>query len=280
MANLSAPETPVVNAGSLYLNGMKLSVQQSAGQYIFDVSAGSCRDSSNVNDIVLQNAVEVNIDTVGLNGLDMRDNIGPSMFAVYAIGSSVKPPVTLTLGTGTPTYALYSAAPAGVIVSSSFTAPTLPFGYDMFRRIGAITVDASFDIVRFVQVGNGSTRTMFYGDASLYQVLNAGSSTVYVPVPLNDIIQSVPPAASINVIFHALYNPGLAGSSFNLEPGNGFGADLYTLFSSPVAAVSVNTVITCPCSPAFGSPIASNINYRVSAGDALTLWVAGYQDEL
>jgi len=271
---MSAPETPVVNAGSLYISGLKLSVDQAAGQYIFDVSAGACRDSTNTNDIVLQGPVEVNIDAIGLNGLDVAGDIGPAMLAVYAVGSSVKPAITLSIGTGTPTYALYSDAPAGVIVSLNFTAPIMPFGYDMFRRIGAITVDDSFEIVRFVQTGNSSSRTMLYGDTSLYEVLNAGGSTVYFPIPLNDLIQTIPWSVELTVVLHALYVPSGAGHSFNLAPSDAFGADLYTLFSSPVAAISVNTVITCPCS------VESSIVYRVSIGDALSLFVAGYQDEL
>ena len=57
---MSAPETPVVNAGSLYISGLKLSVDQAAGQYIFDVSAGACRDSTNTKPkLLVTNALPI-----------------------------------------------------------------------------------------------------------------------------------------------------------------------------------------------------------------------------
>lgn len=63
------PNTPIVNAGVKYVNGLLLT---RTGNKTLGVAAGAARDSSNTNDIILDTAASVNGLFVGANGVDMQ----------------------------------------------------------------------------------------------------------------------------------------------------------------------------------------------------------------
>ena len=118
------PNTPIVNAGLKYANGLQLAW---ASDETITIAAGAARDSSNTNDIVLDASVTVSNIVSGANGLDTGSVAANTMYAVYLIGDS----------TG------YEST-AGLL-STDASSPNLPGGYDMYRRIGWVLTDATSD---------------------------------------------------------------------------------------------------------------------------------------
>lgn len=259
------PEIPMVNAGLLYINGLQLSNSAVSANTWFNVAAGACRDHTNVNDIVISNNVVVDIAKVGVAGIDTGAVAASSLYAVYAIGSSAN-----QIGNGQP----YSAYPGTVIISASFVQPALPFGYDMYRRIGTVATTSGSTLRPFTQYGSGATRTMWYG-GSLATSITAGASTSFVEVGVNAVTTCVAPQ-TCKVLLNVTLTPATAGNKVTLSATGVSGSD-YASFSGSVAAVAANNMLICPA-------LVDNdteLFYRVSnAGDAVAIAVRGFEDNL
>lgn len=278
------PEIPVVNAGLLYINGLNLSVN--ATTTLINVAAGQCRDSSDINDITIGSVVVANLATRGLNGLDVGTVAASTLYAVYAIGSSTNQPYTLHAGqfvgrgatTSTAQTANYSTVPAGVILSASFVQPVLPAGYDMFRRIGAITTTAGSIVADFAQTGGGSGRRMWYG-AAYATSITAGTSGTYAAVGLNAASNCVPIVPGVIAYLNTTLTPSAAGHQVFLQPLGAATASVMTSMSGDVAAVAHNAQLSCPIGVVSG---VANINYKVTTNgsDSVVIQVAGYEDIL
>lgn len=262
MARSSSPQVPVVNAGAMYINGLELVMNGTNPDTYFNVLRGAARNSTNINDIILQNDVTVNINARGALGLDVGTIEEGIVYAVYVIGSSIA-----SLGNGQEE----TPYPTTVLISASYTHPILPFGYDMSRRIGTITTDVSTLIVPFVQTGNSTNRAINYGEAGT--VLLNGNDTDWTVIPL---ISGVPPIATL-VYFNSIYETDDTDNDYRLQPTGQASDNPYVVGSAPVTGVSYRTIVSCPCNnvPA--------INYEVdddAAGNALTLSVIGFEDVL
>jgi len=240
---------PVVNDGILYVNGLDLA--WTADETI-SMAAGAARNSANVNDIVLASAVSINNTTNGANGLDTGSVANSTMYAVYLIGDS----------TG------YQAT-AG-IMSADFDSPLLPFGYDMYRRVGAVRTDGTADNLLFWQNGVGQSRSYYY-DVGISE-LSGGSSTTYAEV---DLATSVPPIAT-NVLFAVTYTPNGATDVAEFIPFGSTATTGVVRFGYGVAGAQVG-MATIPCRLDSAIP---KVEYKVTSGDALTLLVMGYEDRL
>lgn len=243
------PNTPIVNAGLLYANG--LSIAKTAAKTL-SVAAGAARDSSDTNDITLSAAVTINGAAVGANGVDIAALAASSLYAVYLIGDST----------------LYQDVAA--ILSLSTTAPSLPGGYDMYRRIGWIRTDGSSNILAFYQYGNGQTRT-YYLDVGISE-LSGGSSTTFAAI---DLATSVPPLAT-QVLFDVTFTPDGATEVAEFLPFGSSASNGIVRFGTGVAGAQVGT-ITVPCQLDSGVP---KVLYKVAAGDTLTLLTVGFMDYL
>lgn len=258
------PEIPMVNAGVLYINGLQLSNHPITPLTLLSVAAGACRDSSNTNDIVVSSNAVINIANRGALGLDTGTIAASTMYAVYAIGSS-----TNQLGNGQP----FSAFPGTVILSLSFVQPTLPAGYDMFRRIGTIVTSGASQILEFRQTGNGSVRKMSYGLA--VAVVTAGNAVGYTAVSLNSVAPSVPVGFATNVYLNTAITPAAAGNKVSFQPTGVSAGSTYAVLSGAVAAVAQEDTVACPCS------VAASISYKVTlVGDAVTYKVQAFDDVL
>lgn len=286
------PQTPVVNLGNLYMNGLKLSWLSTTS---LNVSPGQCRDSTDTNDIQLPASITygpsnarvtitptytISTTKSGALGVDVLPTAGvaaSTLYYVYAIGSSTNNSPNQS---GFDVNLLPSA-----LISLSATAPTLPYGYDMFRRIGAVRTDATAapsHLVAFFQTSNAnsSNRTMNYvvdGTTAL-KVVSAGASTSYAQVVLTSMV----PATATNVKVRAVLTPNTAGNLVALEPTknlSGLESALgYAAMSGDVSAVATTGMLTCPMGV---DASVANIYYKVSNGsDAVDLYLQGYEDEL
>ena len=244
-------QTPIVNAGLKYVNGLEISKTSAK---VLAVAAGAARNSTNVNDIELSAAVAINGLAVGqVNGVDLAALAASSMYAVYLIGDS----------TG------YSDAGALLSLAAN-AAPTLPAGYDMYRRIGWVLTDGSSNLLQFWQNGNGQLRWYYY-DVAISE-LSGGSSATFAAV---DLATSVPPIAT-NVLLDVAYTPNGATDVAEFLPFGSAASSGMVRFGYGVAGAQVGMAVV-PCRLDPGLPKIQN---KVPAGDALTLLVAGFQDYL
>ena len=242
------PNYPMVNLGNLYVQGGALSFVSGTS---ITIAAGQFRDSTNVNDIVLSSAATIIASANGANGLDVGTLGNNTLYAVYVIGDS----------TG-------FNATAGLL-SASFSAPTLPAGYDMFRRIGAVLTSGAAAILDFSQSG----RTMWYA-AAIATAVNAGASTTFALV---NVSAMVPSTATSVILESVLTADAGATRTAALKASGSSSAAGQVVMSSPASTVT-STSLVCPCSTITGT---TGVDYLVSnAAAALAVSVFGYVDQL
>lgn len=146
--------TPIVNAAEKYVNSLQVAW---ASNTTLTMAAGAARDRNNVMDLILSTGVTINCAVNGLNALDTGTLAANTIYYVYIIGAS------------------NGEQPVGALVSTSLTAPVLPFGYDSWRLIDFQITDGSSHFLLNYNVGAYNVRTKIYD--SRIQVLNAGSSS-------------------------------------------------------------------------------------------------------
>jgi len=240
----------ITNAAEKYLYGLNLDRTDDEN---ITIAAGAARDATNVVDLEVDSALTVDITVNGANGLDTGSVAASTFYAVWLIGDSSK----------------YNDA-AGLL-STSFSAPTLPAGYDVKRRIGAILTDGSSDILEFHQYGEGKDRMMYY-DVSIVELSN-GSSATYAAV---DLATSVPPV-KCEVLLLVDYTPNSATNKAHLLPFASSATNGIVQFGYGVAAAQ-RGMVQAPSSLDSSTP---KIKYKVDNGsDSLDLNVAGYIDQL
>ncbi len=262
--------TPIVNSGLMYVNGLRLAY---ASTTTFTVSQGLCRNSTNVNDISVglplnvaatqtgelpvdagTGVVTVDITTHGAGGLDNGTLAVSTFYAVHAIGDS------------------FGNNPGSALISTSLTAPVLPAGYDMFRRIGFIKTDGSSHVLAFRQEGVTADRWMWY-DVAIATGITSGSSATFATVDCSAGI----PAMGVNsdAKFLVAFTPTAGGDKLELRPGLSSATNGYARESGSVAAVAKTTIMECP----IDTPMTDAVDYLVT-GSAVAISVAAYLDQL
>lgn len=242
-------QRPIVNAGEKYIFGLNLARTDDEN---ITIASGQCRDQSNVVDMAVSSALTVDILGSGAGGLDTGSVAASTFYAVYLLGDSTR-----------------FNDPVGIL-STSFSAPTLPDGYDVYRRIGAILTDGSSDILEFHQYGAGKDRTMYY-DVGISE-LSAGAATSYTEI---DLATSVPPVRC-QVIFDIAYTPNSATNNAEFLPFGSSATNGIVRYGCGVAAAQVGQ-ITVPSALDSSTP---KVQYKVDTSDALTLLTMGYIDQL
>lgn len=244
MANI-----PVVNLGEKYLNGFQLSRVDDENVAI---TAGQCRDEDNVIDMVASAALNANIAINGANGLDTGSAANSTMYALYIIGDSTK----------------YNDV--ACLLSTSFSDPVMPAGYDSKRRIGAVKTDGTADILEFHQRGVGRDRWMYY-DVAIASDVTAGASATFAAVDLSAGIPNLANQSSMCDLL-CLFTPTAADDTLELRPGTSSATAGIVRASGSVGAVVETVNLICPYD-------ASGVDYKVT-GSAVAISVAGYLDTL
>lgn len=240
---------PPVNAAELYINNLELAW---ATATTLTVAAGRARNSTNQNDIILEEAVTINGAANGANGLDIGSLDNNTFYAVYVIGDSFK------------------NSPTAAIISADTAQPLLPANYDMYRRIGWVLTDSSAEFLLFWQFGNQAERQYYY-DAGI-SALSTGSSATFTEI---DLSTSVPPIAT-EVLFDVTYTPNAATDVAEFLPFGSSATTGIVRFGYGVAGAQVG-MVTVPCRLDADVP---KIQYKVTAGDTLTMLTVGYKDYL
>lgn len=245
---------PVDNLPFLYINGMVVSNNATTPNTKVDVSSGQCRDSNDVMDISLVSSVTINAGANGaVNRLDAGTFAASKVYAVYVIGDSSN-----------------KLQPGGLLSLASNSAPTLPFGYDSYRKIGYAVSDSSTHFLKAYISGNNNARRFTY-DAPLATAVTAGTSATYAAIDLSVL---VPPVDQTPVVFRANWTANAAADSFNMQGGNSTG-DAWTLIA-PVAGGTAHTI-------GFGVVLSQLVagvptsNYKVSAVGGVAINVAAFE---
>lgn len=242
---------PIVNARLKYVNGLEMAWVTTT---TFTMAAGAASNSTNVDDIILSAPVTNTINSVGANGVDIAVAAVSSFYSVYVIGDST------------------GYQPTASLLSLSSTTPRLPFGYDMFRRVGFILTDSSALLLKFWQYGHGSERDMWYDTAIATPAIT--TSTSYVS---QSLAAGIPASFIPQAYLKYTYTPNSATNIATMAPFGSTATAGMIVIGAGVAAAQVG-VVTVPT--ALNSTAPTITHKETSASDALVLLVAGYKDSL
>lgn len=249
---MTTPNTPIVNAGLLYVNGLVLSSDATTPDEVVNCTIGECRDSTNTNDISVTSVLSASNIVSGAGGLDTGAVAADTFYAVHVVADS----------TGYESPAL--------MFSLSATAPVIPGGYDMFRRVGYALTDGTSDFIAFDQRGKGQEKTMWYRDAVATDITNGGAAA-WAAVDVSDSI----PVASCTGLFEVAFTPTADNDHLLLRSGDSATDAAQATLSGSAAAVLKSGNLVCPV----GATLASGIDYEV-IGTTTAINVQGYVDSL
>lgn len=268
MTNPQIQNDPIYSLPFLYKYGMIVSNNATTPNTKLDISAGQCRDSNDVMDIVFGTSapegaplngvgvaapLTLNAATTGANGLDTGSLAASTVYAVYAIGDS-----------------RYYMTPAVILTLASNSAPLMPLGYDSYRLIGYAVTDASSHFLLGYYTGNGAALTFTY-DAPQATSVTAGAATSYTAIDLSAL---VPPVNNLIVNVQSNFNANAAADTLKMQGANSTGDAI--LIIAPVAGSTAHTVTNSNVLAQLVSS-APKINYKVSSGsDAVAINVAGF----
>jgi len=241
---------PIVNARVAYVNGLQLVW---ATTTTFTMAAGAASNSSNINDIVLPALVTNTITHVGANGVDIAAAVASSFYAVYVIGDSTE----------------YN--PTASLISLNATQPSLPFGYDMYRRVGFVLTDGAAHVLKFWQYGNNSSRDMWYDTPIATPAIT--TSATYVT---QSLAAGVPPIVC-ETFLAVDYTPNSATNVVNMGPYGSIPTVAMVVFGYGVAAAQQGMAVV---PSALNSGVPTIEHKETSASDALVIAVSGYRDNL
>src|SRR4029077_4440227 len=190
---------------------------------------------------------------VGPNGVDIAAAVGSSFYAVYIIGDSTE------------------YKPTASLISLNATAPSLPFGYDMYRRVGFIVTDSAAHVLKFWQFGNGSAKDMWYDTPIATAAITTGTGYA-----TQSLATGVPPIAC-ETFLKVQYTANSATNVVNMGPFGSTPTAAMVIFGYGVAAEQQGMAIV-PC--ALNSGVPTIEHKETSASDALALLVSGYRDSL
>jgi len=244
-------------AASQYIAGLRLSFVSVSS---VRVEVGAAIDSGGSFNIALSSPATIDITVSGANGLDTGTEAADTWYAVFVIGDSSG-----------------SNPPAGLL-STSAGSPTLPSGYDKFRRVGWVRNNASSNFLKFYQRWTGKTRRYWYdADASAVRVVNNGSATAFQNVSCSAFV----PPSSENIVLQIQFKTGtvgLADDRVRLRPTGAAAGTLYQMRIGVVSDVMLMTNVEMPCDT------SQSIDYRVTTGGAngnrTDIVIQGFDDEL
>ncbi len=249
---MSIQNVPAEQQPFLYISGLSLSNDATTPHSKLDVSAGQCRDSNDIIDMVYSTATIINCGVNGYNGLDTGSLAVSSFYKVFAIADSAN----------------YN--PSGFIVTlQTNSVPVMPLGYDSLRLIGYILTDGSGFILSFYMAAStaGNLRYIQYDAPISITVTDSGTSSSYSAMSL---APAVPTANWEKVKIYAKWDPNAAGDVLTFQAAGGTGNWLInTAISTPVQDFVFDIL------PQLSSSVPK-VSYKVSAGALTVVTVLGY----
>src|SRR5690348_130836 len=201
---------PIQNLPFLYDNNL---LDSWLSNTTLTLSSGQCRDSTNIYDIVLSNAVILNSANIGVNGLDRGTLAASTWYYLFVISDPV---------TGNPTAS---------VLSLSRTQPLMPFGYSAFRYVGAWRTDGSAHFLKMWKYGNAGTRKCWWDTP--VSILTTGAAATFTALSL---VTGVPTTLATSVTLGMDVKPTAAGNTAVLRPTGSSGPGIVTV-SGAVSAI-------------------------------------------
>jgi hypothetical protein len=250
---MSEIQIPVVNASNLYINGLMCAYNTNNK---LTVTSGRARNSTDVTDIILQEDVVISTLVLGqVNGLDAGPIAVESTYAVHVIKDSSE----------------YNAT--GALLSLSATAPQLPYGYDSFRLVGYVYIDASSNITLFYQLGSSNVRRFIFDAAMQTPIENEGSDT-FVDFSFGNQLPFLGDGKRMLALLQATFTCSVSqhGAFFGeLSSNYGFGQNYFIMPSEGEMSTQIEVIVT-------GSVDAMWMQWKTSnASDELTVTISGYE---
>ena len=241
---------PLQEVPFLYMNGYSISNNVAAPNTAIDITAGKCKDSTDVFDIVTNSTITVNGTASGINGLDTGTLQASKVYRVFAVSSPI---------TGLPTMCMLSLS----------TIPFLPYGYLAYKVIGWVVTDASAHFLKAYWHGERNNRLMMF-DAPQATAVTAGAATTYTAVDLSAL---VPAADGIPVYLATAFTPGAASRTLSMQPYGATGDAVVITGQVTSVIVTTNSMVISKL-----NGLLPEVSYKVAnAGDAVAIKVAGFQ---
>lgn len=212
------------------------------------LSVGECRSDDDSFMILASTPLVIDITLSGAGGLDTGVEAASTWYAIWTIADS----------TGT--------NPVAGLFSASFSAPTLPAGYDKKRRVGSVRNDTSSNFISFVVFGKNSGRLTMYTNGVATRAVLAGGAAVgtVTAVDLSAFVPPVSRAAALEI--------GEAGAAVLLtyaDPADAASANFFGLAG--------NNAMVSPHVCSATQAIAYN---HMGGGGLASIWVMGYQEDV
>lgn len=198
-----------------HIYGLIMSNNSTSPNNDVNIAAGECRSSDNTQDMLL-----TSVFTKQLNNLfALGTNAGGIVDSVIKQANSTYHAFVIT--NGNQVDVCFSA---GVIPTGQ---PNYPAGFTKYRRIGAVTTDASANIRAFVQVGD---RFLYTGkpvaDASPASI-NVGGTLISLTVPAGIKVTPIVNAVTWNIAaYNTFYDPDSTWPPTSTPAGNNGGTNI------------------------------------------------------
>jgi hypothetical protein len=231
-----------------HLDGLKVTFNTVS---TVDIEPGTMRDSANTANIDVLATLTADIAVSGVNGLDTGSESSSTWYALYAIKN---------IGLGT----------VASLLSESFTSPTLPVGYDVFRRVGAVLNNSGSSFPLFRQRGVGRDRVVYWHNGDDFGVVTGGSATTWSGV---DCSFEMPPS-SLEVQLMVQLDTPTAGDFIKVRPTGGAGR------AGSYGTGGTNAIRHAPI--LIPTDISQNFEYEMFTSGSMTvsIWVLGWTDSL
>lgn len=253
----SIVNTPIHKPDKGYVVGLEISTDMTTSAV--SVAAGACTDQTGTV-LIDRGAVStsINLATTGINALDTGTIANNSIYYVWAVSG---------------------ASGTGCIASLSLTAPTLPAGYDLYkRRLGAfITNGSAQPYSQYMPRGQSLSRRVYYREvtnAAPYRILddaNVGTSGAQTTVDCSSIVPGTSEAVIAQI---AIDRPSAAAEIYwnANDTRNRF------LFNMRSTAYDMAIMFDLELASFGGAAATGRIYASAAVTDDLSFYVMGYID--
>jgi hypothetical protein len=238
-----------------FLSGFLLSY---VSANVVQTTAGWGRDATGFGSIVSAGTLTADISVSGVGGLDTGTEAALTWYAVHVIGDADGVNAT------------------ALLFSLSVSAPSLPVGYETFRRLGWVRNNNAGSFWPFYQAREGRSRAIYYNaDYTTLQQLTDGTATTFTDVSLASVVPS-----GINEVFlNVAFSNGLLGvvtdQLFLRADGSTTNPNVFFMAQGILSVGKTSQFIV------FFSP-NQTVEYKVTnaTNNAADIYVIGYVDNL
>lgn len=210
-------------------------------------------DEITVEDVLLTSVSEVaDITVSGTGGLDTGSEAASTWYAIWLIYN----PTTTDVA---------------ALLSTSFTAPTMPSGYTKKRRVGAVRNNGSSNFYGFVQLGEQVLYVEPVYDSSNHLVVSNGNATTFTTV--TGSTRTIPPTSRRGVYLVATSYDTSTGTVYVRPTGSGTAGRVAGRAGGGTAANPAYMLGDIDLNS------AQSFDYRLTSSGASTyIYVHGYYD--